>query len=283
MTMLSRGRVLLLGGLLVLFSVVGCTTTLLYNHADWLLTRQLDGYFDLSTSQQAFVSSRLDTILARHRVEALPRYEEVLQQVRICVHRGLTDDDLDWAFAQYDRLRADLFARFAGDGADFVRLVEEQQVSRVRTALRKQLAKQEGLLRESAQTRLEKRTERILSLANEWLGSLTRRQKEEIIRLAMAFPDTFPAWYAHQLQRNEQLVAVLEARNDDRSSDRLFEWLVDQGKDADPQFLEATHQLRQHIAQLVIALDRLATPEQRRHVLYKLDDLVETIHGLSRT
>jgi hypothetical protein len=283
MTMLSRGRVLLLGGLLVLFSVVGCGTTLLYNHADWLLTRQLDSYFDLSSSQQTFVSARLDTILARHRVEALPRYEEVLQQVRMRIHRGLTGDDLDWAFAQYDRLRADLFARFAHDGADFVRLVEEQQVSRVRTALHKQLAKQEGLLRESAQTRLEKRTEHILSLANEWLGPLTQRQKEEIIRLAMAFPDTFPVWYAHQSQRNEQLVALLEARNDDRSSDRLYEWLVDQGKDADPQFLEATSQLRQHIAQLVMALDRLATPEQRRHVLYKLDDLAQTIHGLSRT
>jgi len=244
--------------------------------------RQLDRYFDLTGPQQAFVSARLDAILARHRIEALPRYEDTLQQVHVRIQRGLTDDDLIWAFVQYDRLRADLFARFTQDGADFVRLVEEPQVLHLRGALHQRLAEEERLLRENVQTRLEKRRERILSLANEWLGSVTQMQKQEITRLAMAFPDTLPAWYAHQLRRHDQLVAVLEARNTNGSADRLYRWLVDQEKDSDPQFLEATRQLRRHIAQLVLTVDRLATSEQRRHVLYKLDDLAQTIHELSR-
>jgi len=267
-----------------LAAVAGCATTLAttltYNHADWLLTRQLDGYVDLSRSQKAFVSARLDTILDRHRAEALPRYEDVVRQVQARIQRGLTGEDLDWAFTQYDQLRADLFGRFAQDGADFVRLVEEPQIARVRSALNKRLAKQEQLLRAGIETRLVKRRERILALAKEWLGPLTTQQEQEASRLAMAFPDTVPALYAHQRRRNDQLLAVLESRADGDLTRRLYEWLVEPDKDADPRVVEMTRQLRDHIAGLILRLDRLATPTQRAHVLAKLDDLARTIHHL---
>lgn len=283
MKILMRARDVLLC-LCLSCSFTGCATTLattlIYNHADWWITRQLDGYFDLSRSQKAFVSARLDTILSHHRHEALPRYEDVLGQVQARVQRGLTGDDLDWAFEQYDELRADLLTRFVRDGTDFVRLVEEPQISRLRKALEKRLTKQEQLLRDSVETRLAQRTERIITLVKEWLGPMTRQQEQEVTRLAMAFPDTLPALYAHERQRNEQLIAVLESRTDGDTTARLHEWLVDQDRNADLKFLEATRQLKQHIARLILALDRLATPNQRSHVLAKLDDLTHTIHGL---
>src|SRR3982751_243644 len=109
MMALFRRRLLVLGLLVALTAVAGCASTLVYNHADWLLLRQLDGYFDLSRPQKAFVSARLDAILDRHRREALPHYEAVIEQVHRRVQSGLTDADLDWAFTQYDQLRVDLF------------------------------------------------------------------------------------------------------------------------------------------------------------------------------
>jgi hypothetical protein len=267
-------------------TVAGCATTLgtslIYNHADWLLTRQLDGYLDLSRSQKAFVSTRLDGLLDRHRQEALPRYEQVVSQVQQRVQRGLTSEDLDWALSQYEQLRTDLFARFAKDAADFVRLVEERQIPRLRNALRQRLAKQEKLVREGLDARLSKRTEQILALAKEWLGPMTRRQEQEITRLAMEFPDTLPVTYAHQLRRNEELIAVLESRNRDDNFGKVYDWLVNQERNADAEFLEASGQLKHHIRRLILALDQLATPDQRRHVLAKLDELSKTIQGLSR-
>src|SRR3982751_4576670 len=100
MMALFRRRLLVLGLLVALTAVAGCATTLVYNHADWLLLRQLDGYFDLSRSQKAFVSARLNTILERHRREALPHYEAMIQQVQRRIQDGLTETDLDWAFTQ---------------------------------------------------------------------------------------------------------------------------------------------------------------------------------------
>ena len=276
-----------LRGALLLWIVVlaGCATTLgttvMYNHADWLIARQLDGYFDLSRSQKRFVAARLDTILDRHRHEALPRYERVLQEVRARIERGLTDGDLDWALAQYDQLRADLLSRFVPDGTDFVRLVEERQIARVRQALEARLAKQESLLRESPEDRLAKRADRILPLAKEWLGPMSRRQEQEVAGLAMAFPDTLPAFHVHQRQRNERLIALLQSRDRGDITTPLREWLVEQEKDDDPSFLDASMQLKRHIAGLILALDRLATPAQRGHVLAKLDELASTVHRLS--
>src|SRR5262249_54012321 len=152
----------------------------------------LDGYFDLSRSQKAFVYAKLDGILERHRHEALPRYESIVQEVKGRVRQGLTDQDLVWAFTQYDLLRADLFGRFAPDGAEFVRLVQGPQVTRLKEALQSRLRRDEVPLHDSVEKRLQKRTERILTLSNEWLGSLTKQQEREITRLVMNFPDTLP-------------------------------------------------------------------------------------------
>jgi hypothetical protein len=154
---------------------------------------------------------------------------------------------------------------------------------RLRKALHTRLGDQEQLLREHASARLAKRTERILTLVKEWLGPVTRQQEQIIRRLVMDFPDTLPAWYAHQLQRNDQLVKVMESRQRDDVPARLHEWLVNQEQAADPAFVETSRQLKQHIAQLILALERMATTEQRHHLLAKLDDLARTVHTLHRT
>lgn len=262
-------------------ALAGCAaTSLLYNHADWLIARQIDGYFGLNRSQKSFVSSRLSGILATHRREALPRYEAVVRQAGERASDGLTAEDLDWAFLQYDHLRRDLFARFVSDGTEFVRQVNDPQVSRLKQALETKLAREEELLLDDAVKRQAKRGERILGLAREWMGSLSAQQEQEIAKLTMNFPDTLPSWHAHQVYRHQQLLALLEARQSEHTASRLEDWLVHQDEDADPRFAEMTAQLRRHITGLVISLDRSASPTQRRHFLSKLDELAALVRRL---
>lgn len=266
---------------LAVLAFTGCaTTSLLYNHADWLIARQIDGYFGLNRTQKTFVSSRLSGILAHHRHEALPRYEAVLRQACDRAADGLTIADVDWAFAQYDQLRTDLFARFVADGSEFVQQVNDPQVSQLKQALQRRLAHQEDLLRDDVRTRLAKRTERILGLAREWMGRLSAEQEQEIVRMTMQFPDTLPSWYAHQLYRHEQLIALFESRKSDQTMERLQDWLIHQDYDTDPRFAEMTKELRRHITELVVALDRSATPAQRRYFLSKIDDLSALVRRL---
>src|SRR5689334_3519051 len=242
------GRFLLSILLLASLAVAGCAaTSLLYNHADWLIARQIDGYFGLNRSQKTFVSSRLSGILATHRRDALPHYEAVIRQASDRAADGLTAEDLDWAFVQYDQLRADLFARFVSDGAEFVRQVNDPQVAKLRQTLQTRLAKEEDLLRDDVVKRQRKRTERILGLAREWMGPLSPQQEQDISKLTMDFPDTLPSWHAHQVYRQEQLLALLDARQSNHTAARLEDWLVHQDRDADPHFAEMTSQVRRHV------------------------------------
>ena len=98
--------------------------------------------------------------------------------------------------------------------------------------------------------------------------------------MTMQFPDTLPSWYAHQLYRHEQLIALFESRKSGQTMERLQDWLIHQDYDTDPRFAEMTKELRRHITELVLALDRSATPAQRRYFLAKLDDLTALVRRL---
>jgi len=280
-----RAMTVLCAGFLSLV-LSGCTTTLgtilLYNHADWLITRQLDRYFHLSRSQKQFVTARLEVIHDQHRQEALPWYESIVGEMRDRIARGLTEEDVTWAFAQYDQARTDLLSRFVTDGADFVRLVEEPQIRRVRDGLASRLAKQEPLLQESRETRLGKHTLRVLALVNDWLGPISREQELAVTDVAMGFPDTLPIFHAHQHRRSDQLVAMMSAKTQSNLRERFRDWLLEPDYGGDRTFGDATADFRRHASRLILTLDRLATPTQREHVLAKLDDLAHAVHWLSK-
>jgi len=101
---------------MLLVAFAGCSfATTAYRHVDRIILWKLDHYFDLNKDQRHDLAQRLTPLLERHRHEALPQYETFLQEVRQRVERGLTEPDIDWAYATYDRLRMDLFERVVAD------------------------------------------------------------------------------------------------------------------------------------------------------------------------
>lgn len=104
---------------LLLLTLAGCSLTTSYRYANRIILWQLDHYFDLKSDQRRDLNQRLTPLLTRHRHEALPEYESFLREIRQRIERGLTGSDVDWAYATYDRLRADLFERVAGTVESF--------------------------------------------------------------------------------------------------------------------------------------------------------------------
>ena len=99
------------GTVLLVAALAGCSLTTGYRYADRVILWKLDHYFDLNRDQRQDLARRLTPLLDRHRHEALPQYEAFLKEIRERVKRGLTGSDIDWAYATYDRLRADLVER----------------------------------------------------------------------------------------------------------------------------------------------------------------------------
>lgn len=274
-----RGGRWLVVGLLVFLA--GCSLTVAYRYADWLILWQLDHYFDLTAEQRRDLAQRLKPLLARHRQEAIPQYEGFLVEVRQRLERGLTNEDIEWVYASYDGLRADLFDRLVADGGVFLASVDPQQVRNFEEALQKDNEKAARLVRAPAQERLKRRAQATIDWLEDWLGSLSKDQQAQIREGSLALPDQQQAWITYQQHRQQELLALLhQPRTPDRVARELRVMLVYPDHTAPQSYQDAVHQMRAAVKTMALGIDQRLTADQRHHALAKLQRLIEQLHDL---
>lgn len=266
-------------GLLVLLA--GCSLTLAYRYADWIILWELDHYFDLTSEQRHDLALRLTPLLARHRHEAIPQYETFLVQIRQRLERGLASRDLDWAYATYDRLRADLFDRLVADGGVFLASVDPRQVRTLEEALRKDNDKAARLMQAPAPERLNKRAHATIDWLEDWLGSLSKDQQAQIREWSFALPDTQRVWLAYRQQRQQELLALLhQPRTPERVAGELRVILVDPDQHAPQAYQDAVRQMHAAVKTMALAIDQRLTADQRHHAVTKLQRFIDQLHDL---
>ena len=129
-------------------------------------------------------------------------------QSRQRLERGLTNQDIDWVYANYDRLRADLFDRVIRDSGVILASVDSRQVRTLEAALQKDHAKVARLAQAPAPGRLKKRADAIIDWLDDWLGSLSKDQEAQIRQWSLALPDNQQFWATYQQQRQQELLAL---------------------------------------------------------------------------
>ncbi len=266
----------------LLFFLAGCSFLSLYRYADWIILWQADQYLDLTSDQRRDLSQRLAPLLARHRHEAIPQYESFLVQSRQRLERGLTNQDIDWVYANYDHLRADLFDRIIADSGVVLASVGSRQVRTLEAALQKDYAKAVRFVQAPAQERLKKRADAIIDWLDDWLGSLSKDQEAQIRQWSLALPDNQQFWATYQQQRQQELLALLrQPRTPEHVTRELSALLVvypDQT--GPPAYQEAIHQMRIAVKTMALAVDQQVTANQRRHAVTKLQRLIDQLHDL---
>lgn len=266
-------------GLLVLLA--GCSLTFAYRYADWIILWELDHYFELTPEQRHDLDLRLTPLLARHRHEAIPQYEAFLVQIRQRLERGVTSPDIDWTYATYDRLRADLFERLVADGGVFLASVDPSQVRTLEQALQKDNDKAARLVQAPKQERLERRAQESIDWLKDWLGSLSKDQEAQIRAWSLALPDTQLVWLAYRQQRQQKLLALLhQPRTPERIAQELRAMLVFQDQTAPQYYQDAVRQMRTAIKTMALAIDQRTTADQRHHAVTKLQRLIDQLHDL---
>jgi Family of unknown function (DUF6279) len=262
--------------------LAGCSFLSLYRYADWIILWQADQYLDLTSEQRRDLSQRLTPLLARHRQEAIPQYVTVLVQGRQRLERGLTNQDIDWVYANYDRLRADFFDRVIADSGVVLASVDSRQVRTLETALQKDHAKSVRFVQAPAPERLKKRADAIIDWLDDWLGSLSKDQEAQIRQWSLALPDNQQFWASYQQQRQQELLALLrQPRTPEIVTRELSALLVvypDQT--GPPAYQDAIHQMRTAVKAMAVAVDQHVTADQRRHAVAKLQRLIDQLHDL---
>ncbi len=270
---------------LLLSLTVGCTLGLVYNHADWLALWQLDRYFDLTSTQKRLLGARLTNILERHRAEALPKYRAFLGQLQHALHDELTDEEVDWVFDAYVDLRTDLFELLVEDGAEFLASVDERQLRYLARKFQRENTDLADRLAVNQQRRLAERASATIEWVEDWLGPLTPMQEERVRAMSLALPDTLEAWLDYRRDRQRAFLALVRDSAEAGQPPRqpLREWLVYPERGAPVAYLAAREDMRREVRNMALAIDRMITPEQRRHLLAELEDLINDLHDLTGT
>ena len=274
-------RVVALAIAFVIVTVTGCAMTFGYRHADWLLRWQLDHYLDLNSAQRRDVTARLQPLLSRHRAEALPQYEQLLGEVQQRVRRGLTREDVEWVYATYDRMRADLFERAAPDGAALITTITDKQIRNFEEVVRKEEQQAARRLQTPASARLNERAKTILSLVEEWAGPVSAAQAAQIRQWSISLPDTQPAWWDYRRHRHQELVTLMRrGAPANEAAQALRAMFVTPEKSAPRAYLDSVKDLRSGLMTLLLGIDRSLTPVQRLKLIGSLQKLIEDIHAL---
>ena len=266
-------------GLLVLLA--GCSSLSFYRYADWLILWQIDHYVGLTSDQRHDLAQRLTPLLARHRHEAIPEYESFLAQLRQRFERGLTSQDIDWVYANYDRLRADLFDRVVTDGGILLASIDSRQVRNLESVLQKDHEKAARLVHAPEPERLKKRADATLGWLEDWLGSLSKDQEAQIREWSFGLPDFQQASVSYQQQRQQELLALLyQSRTPESVAGELRTMFVYQDYTAPQAYQDAVHQMRAAAKVMALAIDQQVTAGQRHHAVTKLQRLIDQLHDI---
>ena len=168
--------------ILLLLTLVGCSgTTFIYNRLDFILPWYLDDYVDLNRGQDAFLDEQLAPFLAWHRMEELPRYLEILDDIDATLDRDrdLTASDIEAISLEIERA----WFRLEERGLDWLLALggelSEEQVQEFLAALWKKQEKYEKkyLERSDAEYR-EDSYDSLVDNLQDYLGKLDKSQKQ---------------------------------------------------------------------------------------------------------
>lgn len=279
-TLCARLFIALTVGLLV----SGCALTLSYRHADWIIEWQADHYFDLTSGQRRDLLARTQRLLVQHRREALPDYAEFLGQLKARVQKGLGPDDLDWAYAAYDRFRGDLVDRVLPDGSALLTTLSGSQVRHVEQVLIRDERKARESLAGSKEARAEARADKALALASKWIGPLQAGQVAQLRASVRALPDAEPIWWESRRQRRQDFLALLRRPAREQHLAGELRGIVNPSNEQlGSARARVDREWRAGLTAVILQLDQMLTPVQRGRALSSIQDLIDDIRTLIRT
>lgn len=263
----------------------GCSTVrIAYNNLNTVATWMAHDYFDLDAAQRDEFARRFERLHAWHRREELPEYIRFLENIRQRTARGLRADDVLWVVDGLKQHYARIAAHSAADAADLLATLTPAQAA----SFRLQLVKSNRKFRETHRSddgkaaRRKALERRALEQLHDWVGPLTDAQEKQVIGL-LQVPLVDELRHRDRLRRQREFFTLLELRHGDRAefTRRVRDWLVnwESGRNAaDARLVDAAWQAR---AGYYAAVDRLLTAEQRRHLLYRLQDYIDDLSALS--
>ncbi|MFW5925220.1 MAG: DUF6279 family lipoprotein [Myxococcota bacterium] len=251
----------------------GCTGERI---AGWYVTRKIDGYLDLSSTQKDWVRSRVDHHLIALRKEMLPEAVRLMRRTRAVVARRPTRAEVKKLQRAVDDLVDRFVARLVPDTAALFAMLNDAQIEHFRTEVRADLDDSYGDLPKAPNERKKDAAEKLVEAVEDWVGDLTKPQVAGLLGLAKQLPDERPAIYRANVARLNDFVTFLRDDPDRQAIARkLGHMWRTRYEGLGPDRGHESRRAEQR--RVLLTIDRMLTMEQRRHVVDEINDRIAKI------
>ena len=270
---------------LALALLAGCSTIRIgYEQADTLLAWTADDTFDLDAAQKQEFKTRIDRLLKWHREEQLPDYARFLGEIKQRGQRPLTREDAHWIVEGAKTRFRKIAEHGAGDAAQMLTTLTPHNIQALEKHFEKVNQKfvREYKINGTPDERKHARLQRTLKQLRNWAGTLTHEQEQRIRQLSDAIPSTNTLRHQDRQRRQKEFLALLNQRHDKAQfAPRLRAWLTDWEKGRAPEFIRAQDEAYEKRVALYLEVERMLTPQQREHVLHKVQGYIEDFNALA--
>lgn len=271
--------------LLLAALLAGCSALRLgYNQADIILAWRANDYFDLDPDQRHEFNQRLDRLLEWHRYEQLPEYAAFTAAAINKARSGLKREDLIW-FIDGIKTRYQVVVDYgAADAAGLLATVTPEQIKMLQQQWDKDNRKfvREHELKSTFEQRKRARLKRTLDQIEDWTGSLTLQQEQKIALLLEPIPHVNHLRHQDRLRRQKEFLELLKLRgNKQEFPAKLHTWLRDWERGRSPEYDKLSAEVYERRLQFYLAVEKLLTPDQRRHALRRLQNFGDDFKALS--
>jgi hypothetical protein len=242
--------------------LAACSATqLVYDNGATLLRWRATSYLDVHEAQAKDLERRIDVFLAWHRTTALPQYAQLAEACAARIDRGLGRADLEWA---YDRIHAQLEESLGAASREIAPLLDTLTPEQI-VHLEKRIAEDNALFAEEyldgdETARRARREERNVKRLEEWFGPLTMVQRAAIQRYSRAAPLTAELRLSDRRRRQAVLLSIVRTHSAQRL---LLDWAVGWDRGREPDYAAASDAHRAAYYDLLLAIDRTLSAEQR--------------------
>ena len=289
MTSRNAQRFLLL---LAAFLVASCGTltklaysnaTLAYKSLAPMASWMVYEYVDLDGYQKDWVRDRLNRVMAWHRANELPQYRAFLEHVLAESNEPFTVDEISKAYADLRDHYHRMVEHLLPDAADFFRTLDTEQAAQMEKKFEDDNRK---FVKESTSgspdERLKRRADKFNQHLDAWLGRVTPEQKTLVLQRLELIPDFVEDRLADRRYRQHEVMALIRAKpSKQQMIDGLHKLLVDTESWRRPEFQKRMRERDQRMFELLAALSKTLTPEQRAHLQGRIRHYLADIGSIS--
>ena len=259
----------------------GCSVTrIAYDNTDSFLRWQANSYFDFQGEQSEDLDRGIAAFLAWHRSKALPRYARLGEEAAARLLRGITREDLEWAYDSIQTQTREALGAVAAETAGLLDRISPEQISHLERRLAEENRKfaneqMQGSVEERHKRRVKRNRERL----EKWFGPLGEAQIERVRRYSARAPFTAELRERDRKRRQAEFVALLRARE---AKQKLAQWAQAWERDREPSYAEALRLTRSEYIDLLLDLERSLEPAQREAAATRMREYALVFVSLSR-